>query len=248
MWAGRLFLAPGMFLYLGAGASAESHAHHAVQLIWARDGKLELELPSGAVRVGAALLPANSEHALQAEGQIALLLVEPHGGRGAALDQHARELLGADLRDRLLPLGFPANDLSRQDALEWCDGVLQALSPSRATGVTSRATKRVVDYIETALDGVPRLADAARLVGMSPTRLTHQFSREVGVPFRRFVLWARIKRAVEASRRGLNATEAAMEAGFSDGAHLSRTFKAMFGLAPSMLLPAIEVIGDSWRV
>ena len=83
MWAGRLFLAPGMFLYLGAGASAESHAHHAVQLIWARDGKLELELPSGAVRVGAALLPANSEHALQAEGQIALLLVEPHGGRGA---------------------------------------------------------------------------------------------------------------------------------------------------------------------
>ena len=246
MWFGRLFLAPGTFLYLGAGASAEAHAHHAVQLVWAREGELRVELATGTVRARAALIPANEQHAFHADGQIALLLVEPHGARGAAIDERARQLLGVDLGARLQPMGFPDVSFSPAQAAAWSDRALQTLAPSRPTEVATRTTKLVVEYVEASLDGVPRLADAAKKVAVSPTRLTHQFSREVGIPFRRFVLWTRIKRAVEASRRGLNATDAAMEAGFSDGAHLSRTFRAMFGLAPSMLLPAIEVIGDTW--
>jgi AraC-like DNA-binding protein len=55
-----------------------------------------------------------------------------------------------------------------------------------------------------------------------------------------------MKRAVEATKRGANATEAAVEAGFSDGAHLSRTFKATFGLSPSRVLPFIEIAGSIW--
>ena len=35
--------------------------------------------------------------------------------------------------------------------------------------------------------------------------------------------------------RGANLTEAAHLAGFADSAHLSRTFRAMFGVAPSLL-------------
>lgn len=35
--------------------------------------------------------------------------------------------------------------------------------------------------------------------------------------------------------RGAGLTEAAHRAGFADSAHLSRTFRAMFGVAPSLL-------------
>ena len=35
--------------------------------------------------------------------------------------------------------------------------------------------------------------------------------------------------------RGSSLTEAAHEAGFADSAHLSRTFRATFGIAPSFL-------------
>ena len=35
--------------------------------------------------------------------------------------------------------------------------------------------------------------------------------------------------------RGASLTEAAHLAGFADSAHLSRTFRAMFGVAPSLL-------------
>jgi AraC-like DNA-binding protein len=36
---------------------------------------------------------------------------------------------------------------------------------------------------------------------------------------------------------GSSWTEAAQQAGFADSAHLSRTCRRMFGIAPSMLLP-----------
>jgi AraC-like DNA-binding protein len=100
----------------------------------------------------------------------------------------------------------------------------------------SAISGRAIAYVESEIGGKPVLADAARRAGVSPTRLTHVFSREVGIPFRRFVLWTRIKRAVMSTQAGHDLTRAAIDAGFSDSAHLSRTFRAMFGLSPSVIL------------
>ncbi len=187
-WGGRLFLAPGMFLYLGAGASADSHAHHAVQLVWAKDRELTLQLPTGIRQFRAALVPASVEHALEATDQtVALLLVEPHGVRGAGLDAQAKELVGIDIAPRLAALSFPSNDIGGDEALAWCEALLNVLAPTGRAAAVSRATARAIDHVEAGLGGVPRLAEAARLVGLSPTRLTHQFSAEVGIPFRRSV-------------------------------------------------------------
>lgn len=247
-WGGRLFLAPGVILYLGPGAVADEHAHHAVQLVWASEGEVTLRCPSRTTRVRAALVPASLPHSFEAQGQpLALLLVERHGPRGAALDRRAREDLGRDLHESLSGVRFPSLDLGPGEAMAWCESVFTALGVA-STGVEalSRTTRRAITYIEGALDTVPSLADAAARASVSPTRLTHCFSAEVGIPFRRFVLWARLKRAVEETRRGASLTEAAVEAGFSDAAHLSRTFRAMFGLSPSMVLPLMEFFGGPW--
>src|ERR1700678_254257 len=52
---------------------------------------------------------------------------------------------------------------------------------------------------------------------------------------RRYVLWCRLRTAAEAAMRGASLTEAAHRAGCADSAHLSRTFRAMLGVAPSLL-------------
>lgn len=49
--------------------------------------------------------------------------------------------------------------------------------------------------------------------------------------------------AVAATQRGAHLTQAALAAGFSDSAHLSRTFRSMFGLSPSLVLPHAEIVG-----
>ncbi len=247
-WDGRLLLAPGVVLYLGVGSSADRHAHNAVQFVWSMHGEVALRLADRTVRAGAVLVPAGLEHGFDASAQsIALLLVERHGARGASLDRRARALLGVDLSPTIVDLPVPTLDIAPDGALAWCDAVLGALGAGvTTTPPLSRASRRAIEHVEQHLDGTPRLADAARSTGLSTTRLTHVFSREVGIPFRRYVLWARIKRAVEATRTGANATDAAVAAGFADSAHLSRTFRAMFGLPPSSVLPFVEIIGGPW--
>lgn len=247
-WSGKLLLGPGVVLYVGPGSSAGEHAHNAVQFVWAKEGDVIAHLTGREVHAQAFLVPAGLEHSFDASGRaIALLLLERHGRRGASADARAIALLGRNLAPLLADLPFPPPDIEPDAALAWCDALLDRLG-ARAHGASplSQASRRAIEHVESNLGGVPRLADAARSIGISTTRLTHLFSREVGIPFRRYVLWARIKRAVEASRRGANATAAAIEAGFSDSAHLSRTFRATLGLPPSLVFPRVEIVGAAW--
>jgi AraC-like DNA-binding protein len=91
-------------------------------------------------------------------------------------------------------------------------------------------------YIEENLDGRPNLEEAAAVAHISPSRLTHLFTEQVGIPFRSYILWARLKRMVTMVSEGDNLTQAAHGAGFSDSSHLTRVFRSNFGLAPSALL------------
>jgi len=101
-----------------------------------------------------------------------------------------------------------------------------------------------LDYLEDAIEGRTRLTEAADVAHISPSRLTHLFSQEVGLPFRRFVLWLRLRRVVEEIGNQANLSQAAAAAGFSDAAHLSRVFRRAFGLTPSALLSMDVDLGD----
>ena len=234
----------GTILFVGPGGAADRHAHHAVQLVWALDGDFTVTLEAPARR-RAALIPADVPHAFDATGRrVAILFVEPHGARGAALDRRARSELAVEVVQDLAALPFPSLELTVEDTARWCDSAMAALGADEQLSPLSVVSRRAVAYVEAAIDGKPQLAEAAHCAGVSPTRLTHVFSREVGIPFRRFVLWTRIKRAVAATQAGDDLTQAAVAAGFSDSAHLSRTFRAMFGLSPSLVLPLAELVGN----
>jgi AraC-like DNA-binding protein len=246
-WGGRLILDTGSILFVGPGGAAERHAHHAVQLAWVLDGELTVTLDAP-LRRRVTLIPADVPHAFDATGRrVAILLVEANGPRGAALDRRARDTLGAEVAHDLASVPFPQLDVSVADALRWRDAVLTALGADEQPSPLSAISRRAIAYVESAIDGKPQLAEAARRAGVSPTRLTHVFTREVGIPFRRFVLWSRMRQAVASTQAGRDLTEAAVDAGFSDSAHLSRTFRAMFGLSPSMVLPLAEIVGSLER-
>lgn len=75
-----------------------------------------------------------------------------------------------------------------------------------------------------------------QLVFLSESRLLHLFKENVGIPIRNYILWIRIKTAIELIVSGKNLTYAAHEAGFSDSPHLSKTFVNTIGLNPAELL------------
>lgn len=92
-----------------------------------------------------------------------------------------------------------------------------------------------------------RLQDAAALACLSPSRFRARFGAELGLPFRRYRLWRRMAAVMRTVASGGTLTTAAHAAGFASSAHLSSTFKRMFGLTASDLLAlgvAIDLSND----
>jgi AraC-like DNA-binding protein len=75
----------------------------------------------------------------------------------------------------------------------------------------------------------------AGISGLSQSRFMHVFTESMGTPLRPYVLWLRLQRACCDLMAGASITAAAHNAGFSDAAHLTRTFRRMLGMTPTDL-------------
>jgi AraC-like DNA-binding protein len=114
-----------------------------------------------------------------------------------------------------------------------------AESPELAAPIDPRI-ERVLRAIR-AHAGQIALPELAALACLSPDRLTHLFAAQVGVSVKRYALWTKVRRTVQqfTGRRAL--TEVALVSGFTDAAHMSRTFQRYFGLPPSFLASRVRV-------
>ena len=91
------------------------------------------------------------------------------------------------------------------------------------------------DYIDSNLPDQALSRDKlAKLVHLSPSRLSHLFKAEAGISIRNYIIWARLKHTIQtALEQEVTLLEAGYQAGFYDAAHFSRAFLKMFGVNPS---------------
>lgn len=91
-----------------------------------------------------------------------------------------------------------------------------------------------------------RISEISKEISLSESRTLHLFKEQVGVPFRKYILWKKLKRAITlfANSNDRKITDIALEAGFSDSAHLSKIIKSSFGLSPTEILKNSQFIKD----
>jgi AraC-like DNA-binding protein len=241
-----LYWGPGRLIYFGLGGPAEWHRHHAVQMVVSLDAPVVIRVAGrpDPFEARAAIVPSGSQHEVESSGRrVLLVLTEPYGPAGAGVAGAARHLAGRDI-GYLLPQDVTGRWLGEEDfdILGFATETLAAIAPSPEPVLhLSDAVQSALSYLERSIPGHPRLGEAAREANISPSRLTHLFTEEVGIPFRRFALWLRLRRAAEEGTRAATLTDAAMAAGFSDLPHLSRVCRQTFGVSPSVVL-GMEVI------
>lgn len=93
---------------------------------------------------------------------------------------------------------------------------------------------QIVDYLFEHEDDLTAVATLAETTGLSASRFQHLFTQQIGVPFRRYRGWNRIRKAIREIIKGNNFTTAAHATGFSDSAHFSHEFRKTFGAAPTV--------------
>jgi AraC-like DNA-binding protein len=91
--------------------------------------------------------------------------------------------------------------------------------------------QRVIDLLETEPGlGVAELATAVHL---SRDRLSHLFTQEMGLPLRKYSQSLKIRAAARLLGSGLNFTQIAAAAGFTDSAHFSKIWSQAYGASPA---------------
>ncbi len=241
----RWYLWEGGFLALGqGGGEVPAHSHHAIQIFVAIDGK-------GAIRqtgepwseARGLIVRPDVEHSFDARGATgAMLFVDPESIEGAWLQTAVAEdiTLVPDARvEACVPAlraflerpleGLEVADLIRHCVRSFCAGV----PPTRRLDARIAS---VLVAIRESDDLRMSLEAAAELVHLSPGRFTHLFKEEIGLPFRRYMLWRKVTRAMLAIGKERTLAAAAQKGDFADAAHLTRTFYQMFGIPPSVMM------------
>jgi AraC-like DNA-binding protein len=80
----------------------------------------------------------------------------------------------------------------------------------------------------------------AAAAGLSPSRFQHLFTAQVGVPFRRYRAWQRMRAAIGGIVAGRTFSRAAHEAGFADQSHFAHDFKRTFGAPAGISLSRVR--------
>jgi AraC family transcriptional regulator len=244
-WAPRWYLWDGGFLALGRSSGIiPPHAHHAIQITIAVDGYARVREPEGDWReFRGAIVRPDVEHSFDGNSALgAMLFVDPESAEGIWLRSSVASDITVVPEPRLesciegirafAERPFEAMEVSvliRHCVQELCVGAppLRRLDP-RIAGVL--ASIRAADDLRIPLE------DAAALVFLSPSRFAHLFAEQVGLPFRRYMLWRKLTRALLGIGRGHGLSAAAYAGGFADAAHLARTCNRMFGVPPSALM------------
>jgi AraC family transcriptional regulator, arabinose operon regulatory protein len=82
----------------------------------------------------------------------------------------------------------------------------------------------------------------AEELGLSPSRLSHLFTSQMGLPLRAYLLWAKVHSTAKLIAQGLRLTEITHMAGFADQAHMRRVFFDLFGAPPTHFLRNDNVV------
>jgi AraC family transcriptional regulator len=242
---GRFIFWAGGSLWIGqAFRPSELHSHHAIQVSIALSDRVQFKTSDTAAweAFGAAVIPPDRPHTFQAPGgMVAQLFCDPESALGRSLmDRFGRDEIVGIAPDEIAPhaksLRASFDNGNTDDELEHIAlDVLYALSGSTPANLIDGRILRATAFIAARLAEPLTLEAVAHHAGLSTGRFRHLFVEETGISFRAYLLWTRLNRALEIGFGGASWTDAAHATNFADSAHLSRTTRRMYGLAPSSL-------------
>jgi AraC-like DNA-binding protein len=228
---------PAMIVW-GPGFTAAAHRHHCVQLLFALQGSLLVRggRKKAWTKCGAVWVRPDATHELDARGSTLLIaFISAESDVGAALSKRIDGAISCvpawQVARWRAVLGRTPNEPRTQ---RW---LTKSLLHRRRSVALHPGVQRVLRHLQEPRAGLGDLSlkALADIACLSPSRFMHAFTESIGVPVRPYILWIRLQRAACDLMHGASVTSAAHQAGFSDSAHLTRTFRRMLGATPSDL-------------
>ena len=241
---------PNGVLFVGADMVNAPHRHFTASVMFSLDQpfRIRTQKSSEWVQTQGVMVAPNVDQQLDAQGaQAVILQVDPetadygriahHFERTGRVHQLAQETISRLRAEAGEPIASGGRGI---DVWQRVIGTLA--HPGGAVREIDSRVREVLKILKQDFLTPPKAAELARRVGLSSGRLIHLFSEQMSLPLRRYVLWLRLRDVVLSLAMGHTLTEAAHRAGFADSAHMTRTFRGMFGMPPSIMVERLSQV------
>lgn len=244
-----IYFMEGMVAAFRNAILAETHSHHALQITLDFDGEFQLFHQDECASYKCAMIPPNLSHRLDASGHWQLtVLLDPELTITQKLIHHfaigdkPKPLPQSFIDSIINEIGESPDQLANLDEfkVKFLAALWQLVNDSPIDAYDVRIANLIEQIHET-----ENLSDVEHLITQVPlsrSRLSHLFVEQTGIPLRSYLVWLRVRRSVQFMLEGYSITESAHMAGFSDLAHLSRSFKKIFGINVSLLFQTKDYI------
>jgi AraC-like DNA-binding protein len=219
----------GAYAFGMSGIATEMHAHPAYEIIWSESGTFSIATEETVLDdLTLVAIPPNLKHKLNADAcQLQVRMFEHREVRiKSILHDHDFMVRGGI---------YYHSSLENQDGfLEklWHEMMLEEFPTyhdERVVTCLDLLGQKQVHYHEMMM----KIGEAVHL---SESRISHLFKEHVGVSLKKYLLWNKLKWTIHTVLTdGESLFSSALIHGFFDQPHLSRTFKEMLGISPSLV-------------
>ncbi len=247
-WRGIVFVWDEKAIFIGRAANATLHESPAIKVCASLEGEFGLKTGEGDewMKYDSAIIPPGRPHAIDGrQNRMVMLLLAPETDLAGPLvplfsNENIIKLMPTALEKiRRIFAGF--NKRRAADEPNVCGEMVAAITARKSFPIDPRVAQSI-EWIRERRDEGISVQEIASGVELSESRFSHLFTENVRVSVRRYLLWLRLRDAMHIFADGKSLTETAHEAGFSDSAHLTRTFRSLLGIAPSALTKESSII------
>lgn len=238
-----LLIYSDMVVFGGTNIRTKPHAHHALEIILSKDSSMTVIYQDKHYNAKGVMLKADVIHQTRGDGMAIFLYFDPESTFARQLNFvfKGEDVMVLEDKVALNLIDFLSKSM-RENFVESAtkDYLLetffsQHLLYSFNTKVDDRISNLIL-FIQQNLGENMVMKKLTEKACLSESRLFHLFKKEIGIPIRKYILWCRIRQAIQLVIDGNSLTQAAQVSGFADVAHLNRTFVSFFGVSPSHVL------------
>lgn len=228
--------------------NAKEHSHWMLQLFLSLDKEFNITVNNNTITCRCIVVDKNVVHSFQTNNKIYFsCMIEPTSIFASQITKNMNNLgyciCDYDdiswIQEKGLHL---VQDAHLESYLDFMNDLAKYLHISSVPLLYDERITELLHLLETCSCHEHTISSFATKVSLSPSRLSHLFKEQVGVPLKSYIVLHQIKQAFMYLLQGKTITDAALLAGFDSPSHFATTVKRVIGMSASLSLKDSEFL------
>lgn len=242
----KLFWDKDNIAFISNHVDATEHMHCVLQVFLSFDAPLQVIVDGERLNGKCIIINKNVKHEFSCNNTAYLsILIEPCSNFAKELINQMNSdylIFNNDLEDIQCKASMLIDTNDKEKYIDFVQSFADYLGVKRNANALD---ERIVELIELlqSCDCYDHTIDSfAKEICSSPSRLSHLFCAQIGVPLKSYILFHQLEKAFTAILSGQSITDAAMLAGFNSPSHFAATVKKWMGMPVSAIMKYSEIL------